>query len=83
MIIDGILALFKLILSGIVALIPDLGGFTIPSGFIEWFQNIVNMSAYFLPLADFFLMFGIWMLVTNFQIVWKIIQRVWDALPFT
>lgn len=83
MIIEAILGLFSLILKGVVALIPNLGSLALPNGLVEWFVNIMSASSYFLPLTDFILMFGIWMLVTNFTIVWKIIQRIWDALPFT
>jgi hypothetical protein len=83
MILTAIFSLFALIIKGIIALLPDISGISLPIGFTEWFVNIINLSAYFLPLTDFFIMMGIWLLVTNFQIVWKIIQRVWDALPFT
>jgi hypothetical protein len=80
MILQGLLSLIKLVLKGIIALIPNLSGLTIPAGFMDWFVNIVQASAYFLPLTDMLVMFGIWMLVINFHIVWKIIQRLWDAI---
>jgi hypothetical protein len=83
MILEAIFSLINLVLKGIFALIPDMSGITLPTGLVEWFINILNMTAYFLPLIDFLAMMGIWLIVTNFQIIWKIIQRVWDALPFT
>jgi hypothetical protein len=83
MIIEAVFGVIKLLLKAIIALIPNLSALSLPDGFMDWFTSTVQLSAYFLPLGDFFLMFGIWMVVINFSIVWKIIQRVWDALPFT
>jgi hypothetical protein len=82
-IIEAVFGVIKLLLKAIIALIPNLSALSLPDGLMDWFTSTVQLSAYFLPLADFFLMFGIWMVVVNFSIVWKIIQRIWDALPFT
>ena len=83
MILEGILSLIKALLLSILGILPDLELIQLPSGFMQWFSSIVSASGYFLPLTDFFIMFGIWMMVTNFQIIWKTITRIWDALPFT
>lgn len=83
MIVEVILNLLKTLLIGLINLLPSLDGLTLPAGFISWLQNIIGLSAYFLPIVDFLIMFGFWILVINFQLVWKVIQRVWDALPFT
>lgn len=83
MIIEGILNVVALVIKGIIAILPDMGSFSLPSGFLEWFANLLNGATYFLPIGDFLIMLGIWLVVINFQIIWKIIQRVWDALPFT
>ena len=49
MIITAIVNLVALVIKGIIAIIPDLSGIVLPTGMTEWFVNIVNMSAYFLP----------------------------------
>lgn len=83
MLVEAFFNLLKGVFEAIMGMLPTLDGITIPSGFITWFTNIMNASSFFLPLADFLIMFGIWMAVTNFDIIWKIIMRIWDALPFT
>lgn len=83
MIIEGILYVIKIALEFIFSLLPTLDILQLPIGFIEWFVNILKGVSYFLPITDFLIMFGVWIAVTNFQIVWKLLQRLWDALPFT
>ena len=83
MILEFLLSIIKALLLGIMSLLPSMTALQLPTGFIEWFLTIMNTSSYFLPLADFLIMFGIWLMVTNFQIIWKTITRIWDALPFT
>ena len=83
MIIEAILNLIALVIKGIIAILPDMGSLSLPTGFLEWFVNLLNGTAYFLPIGDFLIMFSIWLIVINWQIIWKVIQRIWDALPFT
>ena len=83
MIIEGIMNLLKLVINGILAIIPSMSSLALPDGLVSWFQGLVQASAYFLPMADFVIMFGIWMVVTNFSIIWKLVLRVWNAIPFT
>jgi hypothetical protein len=82
-IITAIVSLLVLILKGIVALIPDFSSISLPDGMVQWFVDLVDSVSYFLPIADFIAMLGIWLVVTNFRIVWNVIKRVWDLLPFT
>lgn len=83
MIFEPILNAIKQAVLFIISLLPTMDFMQIPEGFMTWFTDILSASAYFLPLVDFLAMFGIWLLVVNFEIIWKGIQRVWDALPFT
>lgn len=83
MIIEAILTVIKVALEFIFSLLPTLDLLQMPIGFIEWFINVLSGVSYFLPITDFLIMFGLWMAITNFQIVWKLLQRIWDALPFT
>lgn len=82
MIIEGIFNVIFGALEFVINLLPTVD-ISLPTGFFQWFTEIVSLSAYFLPLADFFAMMGIWFFVVNFNIIWKSIQRIWDALPFT
>ncbi len=82
MIIEGIFTVIFGALKIVLNLLPTID-ISLPTGFFTWFSQIVNASAYFLPLVDFFIMMGIWFAVVNFHIIWKSIQRIWDALPFT
>lgn len=83
MILETILNLIKLAILGVLSLLPSMDLLQLPVGFMEWFTNIIATSGYFLPLTDFFIMFGIWIVVTNFEIIWRTLMRIWDALPFT
>lgn len=66
-----------------IGILPSLDTLALPDGLVEWLRKICCDVGYFLPMKDFFIMFSIWFLITNFKIVWKVVQRVWDALPFT
>lgn len=70
------------LLLAVLDFIPTLR-ITIPSDLLSWFSDLINAVAWFFPISDVFLIFGIWVTVTNFNLLWKLIQRVWDALPFT
>ncbi|WP_313150967.1 hypothetical protein [Lysinibacillus capsici] len=83
MITEALISVFGAVFKGLIWLLPDLSNFTLPSGFFDWFENVISASAYFLPLADFFIMIGIWYTVIYWNVIWKIITRIWDALPFT
>lgn len=83
MVIESLLNGIKSAIIFILDLLPDMPGASLPAGFINWFTDVFSLSAYFLPLGDFIVMLGIFLFVTNFEFFWKLIQRVWDALPFT
>lgn len=82
MITEWFFNMFRSLFEVILGLLPVID-ITIPTGFMTWFTDILSASAYFLPLIDFVIMLGIFVAVTNFEIIWKTIQRIWDALPFT
>lgn len=83
MITEALIKAFGSVLKGLIWLLPDMGSIALPTGFTDWFENVVSASAYFLPLGDFFVMLGIWYSVIYWQVIWKVIMRIWDALPFT
>lgn len=83
MIIEGlfqvIAGLFKLVIN----LIPSMESIVIPTDIFNTFDYLFEMSAYFIPFQDIFLMISIWVVVVNFHFIYSVIMRLWDALPFT
>lgn len=84
MITEGILNLIKVNMLWILSIIPapeigELGLNEVADTFVE----IVQGLAYVLPIRDIMIMLGIWYGIYTFTIGWKVIQRIWDALPFT
>ncbi|CAK7050673.1 hypothetical protein [Tissierella sp.] len=82
MILETVFNLIKKVLLFIINLLPTTN-INLPDGFVEWFRDTLSFVGYFVPVGDIFLMLGIWFAITNFNIIWKIITRIWDALPFT
>ena len=83
MITELILQPVQNLLIFVISLVPDLDIITIPVGLLSWFTNVVGGISYFLPMTDLLAIFGLWLLTKNFHIIWKIIQRLWDAIPLT
>lgn len=50
---------------------------------IVWFIEILTLVNYILPVDDLIRMFIALMILHNFNLVWKVITRIWDALPLT
>lgn len=80
--------MFKLIvdaLIGMINIIPDAsGGLRIPvAETLAWFAQLLYTVNYVLPIGELIKMFVVVVVVYNFAIVWKLVFRVWDALPFT
>ena len=78
--IQAMISLFVLILS---LLNPVIGFLDIPNDLSEQILDIILGTAYFMPVADLGIMLMISLALVSWHAVWKIIQRVWDALPFT
>lgn len=85
MIIESILNGIKVVMMWLLNLIPapeQTAGAGL-DGVADTFIQIVQMVAYVLPVGDIMIMLGIWFGIYTFTIGWKLIQRIWDALPFT
>ena len=82
MILEGLISLIVGALKGVLSLLPQIDA-GIPVDIVTTFTQWIYGIGYILPIGDFFIMLGIWFAVTNFHLIWKIIQRIWDALPFT
>lgn len=68
---------------GLMNLLPAFTAFVVPEEVLTWLGSVMSMAGYFLPVWDFLVMLGIWLAVVNFTVIWRLIQRAWDALPFT
>lgn len=82
MILEVLISLIVGTLKGVLSLLPQIDA-EIPDDIVTTFMQWIYGIGYILPVSDFFIMLGIWFVVTNFHLIWKIIQRLWDALPFT
>ena len=78
--IQAMTNVFILILS---ILNPVIGFLDIPNDVASQILEIVTGTAYFMPVVDLGIMIMINLALVSWHVVWKIIQRVWDALPFT
>jgi hypothetical protein len=81
MITELLINIFVTPLELIISLLPSLNFLTLPNELALWFANILISVGYFLPVADLLVIFGLWMLVINFNVVWKLILRIWDSIP--
>lgn len=83
MISEFFLNAIKGVINFLISLLPNLESVSLPAGFVSWFSDLLSACSYFLPINDFIVMLGIFIVVTNFEIIWKTILRLWDSLPFT
>jgi hypothetical protein len=81
-ILEGLISLIVGALKGILSLLPQIDA-GIPADIATGFMQLIYGIGYVFPVIDFLIMLGIWFAVTNFHVIWKLIQRLWDALPFT
>ena len=78
--IQAMISLFVLIIS---LLNPVIGFLDIPNDISTQILDIILGTAYFMPVVDLGIMLMISLALVSWHAIWKIIQRVWDALPFT
>lgn len=84
MITEAIMNLVKVNILWFLNMIPtvQIGELNL-SEVAQMFMDIIQGIAYFFPVKDALIIFGIWFSIYTFTIAWRIIQRIWDALPFT
>lgn len=84
MITELILDSIIVVLNFLVSLIPDMTMDTTSfENGMNYMVDIWTGIKVIFPVNAFISMFITLILVNNFGIIWKIIMRVWDALPFT
>jgi len=78
-------ALLEMVLLPWVFLMDIVPTFTmnIPPGVGVLIRNIFLTVKAFVPWSTVVSIFTINFSITNWRIIWNVIQRVWDALPFT
>lgn len=84
MIVEALLELVKFNMIWFLNIIPnvEIGELNL-TDVAEMFVEIMQGVAYVFPVKDVLIMFGIWFGIYTFTIAWRVIQRIWDALPFT
>jgi len=84
MIVEALLELVKFNIIWFLNMIPnvEIGDLNL-NDVAEMFVDILQGIAYVFPVKDVLIMFGIWFGIYTFTIAWRVIQRIWDALPFT
>ncbi len=82
MIIESIFDVLKVVIIFNMQILPKIN-ISIPADVGIKIAEIINSVKYFLPVKDLGLMLLITLVVTNWWIIWKSLQRIWDALPFT
>ena len=84
MIVEALLELVKFNMIWFLNMIPnvEIGELNL-TDVAEMFVDILQGVAYVFPVKDVLLMFGIWFGIYTFTTGWRVIQRIWDALPFT
>ena len=83
MITELILLPFKLLFLALINLMPTMQEVPLPDGIMTWFSNTLSLVAYILPVPDMLIIFGLWVLFVFFKFNWRLLQRIWDALPLT
>ena len=83
MVIEGLFDFIFSLLKFLFNLIPNMEIISLPSDLSTLFVDLVKSVGFFLPLSDFAMMFGIFMIVTNFRFFANIFHRIWDMLPLT
>lgn len=81
MVLESLLTFFYNSIDGLVSILPDIN-FTLPLDIIQGFINTIMGISYIFPLGDIAIIFGIYFSILNFHIVWKLVQRLWDSVPF-
>lgn len=84
MIIDMINGFVFAGLSSFLNFLPSVDLTQIPMAqFLVWFIDLLNLVSYLLPVKGLLTIFFLWLAIKNFHFIWRLIQRVWDALPLT
>lgn len=85
MIIEFVFNMLKGALIWLLGLVPvpEVSSLSGLDSVINSFVEMLQVISYFLPVGDIVMMLRIWLGIYTFNIVWKLIQRLWDALPLT
>ena len=82
MILEGIFTALLAPLDWLLALIPSIE-LNFPAGIGNIIANIFLTVKLFVPWNTVVSIFTIHFGITNWRIIWNVVQRIWDALPFT
>jgi len=82
MILEALINLMLLPVSIGLNALPILD-FNIPLDIPIKIAEMFKMVSGFLPFDDVIKILSLQFMITNWRLVWNVVQRVWDALPLT
>jgi hypothetical protein len=82
MILGWIVSMFIGIFEKLISLLPTIDAPVPIQIAVQIVDIIADLNVVF-PVPDFIAIMGISFALINWHMAWKLIQRVWDALPFT
>lgn len=82
MIVEAFLNIILLLLTPIISVLPVIE-IPIPTGLSNWILDIFRMSSMFLPIPTIMTILGLSFVITNFNIIWKLVMKFIKLLPFT
>lgn len=83
MILDLILAPLTSALVAAINLLPNIDFALVGiTNFMTWFINIINLVSYVMPVGPLLTLFGLYILIKNFEFGWAVIKRIYDLIPF-
>ena len=80
MITDAIISGFLAFPLTLLGLLPDVS-FEIPAGVFNWLFDIASAVGYLLPISTVVEIFGIFLAIKAFQIVWALLLRIKSFIP--
>jgi len=82
MILGWIVSMFLGIFEKLISLLPVIDAPVPVQIAVQIIDIISNLNVVF-PVTDFVAIMSISFALINWHFAWKLLQRVWDALPFT
>ena len=79
MIVQGVLSLVKLLLSGLFAIIPDIPAFD--TGSLDGFFDIIQTANAFIDFKAVGICLGVILVIYNINFIWSLVMWVIRKIP--
>ena len=84
MVVEFLLNGIKLLLISFINILPSFPTFELKiAEMVSWLLDLIATVSYLLPLDTLIPIFFAVIAIQTFHFWWKLIQRIWDALPLT